>query len=435
MRIDGPAWELQKSEEKLLACVHCGFCLSACPTYTRLGDESDSPRGRLYLMRAVAEGRLPADDEAFHTHIDRCLGCRACEPVCPSGVEYGFLLERARATLARSVGLSLPTRMLLFAFGNDLARGIVSAVSRVFRATGLPVLLVNALPAGFSRARFALAMLAATRPWSGLRGDSGNARAQVRDQTATHEPVTVATLEGCVQRGLFGRVNRATREVLEHNGCTIASAPGQGCCGALHAHTGALDDARALAKRNIAAFEKSGAELIAVNAAGCGAMMKEYGELMHDDPEWHARAQAFSLKVRDLNELLLSRGPAPGAPLSMRVTYDAPCHLVHAQRITHAPLDVLRAIPGLDLVPLPQSDECCGGAGIYGLLHEELGGRILQDKVDAIRSTSADLVVTPNPGCIMQIGAGLLLAGAHTRVLHPVELLAESYRRASSDER
>lgn len=435
MRVADPAAELQKSEDKLLACVHCGFCLSACPTYTRLGDESDSPRGRLYLMRAVAEGRLPADDEAFHTHIDRCLGCRACEPVCPSGVEYGFLLERARATLAYSVGLSLPTRLLLFAFGNDAARGIVSALSRIFRATGLPGFLARTLPASFSRARFALAMLAATRAWPGLRARAGSAPAPHSESIAAHETLRVAMLEGCVQRGLFGRVNRATRVVLEHNRCMIAAAPGQGCCGALHAHTGALDDARSLAKRNIAAFEKSNAELIAVNAAGCGAMMKEYGELLHDDPEWNQRARAFSMKVRDISELLLSRGPAIGAPLPIRVTYDAPCHLVHAQRITHAPLDVLRAIPQLDLVPLPRADECCGGAGIYGLLHEELGGRILQDKVDAVRSTNADAVVTPNPGCIMQIGAGLVLAGETTGVLHPIELLAESYRRAMSDER
>ena len=429
---EGAAGELGRSEEKLLACVHCGFCLSVCPTYTRLGDESDSPRGRLYLMRAVAEGRLPADDDAFHKHIDQCLGCRACEPVCPSGVEYGFLLERARFTLAKSVGLSLPTRVLLFAFGNDTARSIVSAFSRLLRATGLPVLLARALPSGFSRARFAMAMLAATRAWPGLRNRADGAPV-TRDTAATHEPIRVALLEGCVQRGLFGRVNDATKAVLEHNRCSVVEARGQGCCGALHAHTGALDDARALAKRNIAAFESSNADLIAVNAAGCGAMMKEYAELLHDDPAWHSRAKALALKVRDISELLLSRGPAVGAPLPLRVTYDAPCHLVHAQRITHAPTDVLRAIPGIELVPLPHADECCGGAGIYGLLHEDLGGRILQDKVDAVRSTKAEVCVTPNPGCIMQIGAGLLLAGDETRVLHPIELLAESYRRVDKE--
>ncbi|MGH7467471.1 MAG: (Fe-S)-binding protein [Longimicrobiales bacterium] len=417
--------ELKQSVDKLLACVHCGFCLSACPTYTRLGDESDSPRGRIYLMRAVMEGRLPADDPAFDLHIDQCLGCRACEPVCPSGVEYGFLVERARATLAKSVGISWPARLLLFAFGNDLARSIVSPLSRLFRWTGLPRLLIRALPARLGRLRFALAMLEATRPVRlsprATTGSAPTARSSLPE-------IRVAMLEGCVQDGLFGQVNAATTFVLERNGCTVVPAAGQGCCGALHAHTGALDQARALARRNIAAFEASRAETIVVNAAGCGAMMKEYHELLRDEPEWRARAHACALKVRDISEFLVARGPVPGAPIRARVTYDAPCHLLHGQRITHAPLDVLRVIPELDLVPLPRADECCGGAGIYGLLHEELGGRILRDKVAAVRSTGADLVLTPNPGCIMQIGAGLLLTDQHTRALHPIELLAESYR-------
>ncbi len=420
--------ELTTAEDKILACVHCGFCLAACPTYTRLGDESDSPRGRVYLMRAVMEGRLPADDPAFDLHIDQCLGCRACEPVCPSGVEYGFLVERARATLAKSVGISLPARLLLFAFGNDVARPIVSALSRLFRATGLPGWLARALPARFGRARFALAMLASTRPFRWPRSSIPDPRSSIPDP---RPPIRVAVLEGCVQRALFARANADTRFVLERNGCTVVRAAGQGCCGALHAHTGALDQARALARRNIAAFERSAAETVVVNAAGCGAMMKEYAELLRAEPEWRARAHAFSLKVRDISEFLVSRGPVPGAPIRARVTFDAPCHLLHGQRITHAPLDVLRAIPGLDVVPLPRADECCGGAGIYGLLHEELGGRILRDKVKAVQTTGAELVLTPNPGCIMQIGAGLLLAGEPARALHPIELLAESYGRRS----
>jgi glycolate oxidase iron-sulfur subunit len=419
------ASELQQSMDKLLACVHCGFCLSACPTYTRLGDESDSPRGRVYLMRAVAEGRLAADDPAFDLHIDQCLGCRACEPVCPSGVEYGFLVERARATLARSVGISLPARLLLFAFGNQLARPVVSALSRLFRATGLPALLAQLLPRRFGRLRFALAMLAATRP---VRNWPGPVSATPAALTLPRPTVRVATLEGCVQRGLFGHVNAATNHVLQRNGCTLMNAPGQGCCGALHAHTGALEQARALARRNIEAFERCAAEVIVVNAAGCGAMMKEYHELLRAEPEWRERAHACALKVRDVSEFLVSRGPVPGQAIPVRATYDAPCHLLHGQRITQAPLDVLRAVPELELVPLPHADECCGGAGIFGLLHEELGGRILGDKVEAVRSTGAAWLATPNPGCIMQIGAGMLLAGLSVRAVHPIELLAESYR-------
>ena len=419
---------LQAAEDKILACVHCGFCLSACPTYTRTGDESDSPRGRIYLMRAVAEGRLPDDDTAFSRHIDRCLGCRACEPVCPSGVEYGYLLERARDVLASSVGNSVPTRALLFAFGNDAARKVVSLGTRLLRATGLPALLARSLPERFARTRFAMAMLASSNEWKGLRANAPPLRVPVA-RTENAE-TTVAILNGCVQEVLFERVNRATRQVLEQNGCTMRDAPGQGCCGALHAHSGGLDTARALARHNIAAFEQSGADFIVVNAAGCGAVMKEYGELLGGDPQWHQRAHNFSLKVRDLSEFLLTLGPAPGAPLPLRVAYDAPCHLIHAQGITNAPQDLLRTIPQLQLATVPRFEECCGGAGIYGLLHEDLGGRILRDKVNAVKSANADVVVTPNPGCMMQIGAGLTLANDPTPVLHPVELLAESYRRA-----
>src|SRR5690606_6704261 len=263
-------------------------------------------------MRAVAEGRLDPLEDAFAAHIDRCLGCRACETACPSGVEYGHLLERAREVIARGRGNDVATRALL----------------AIFR----------------SRTLTRLAMAAA-------------------------RAVRVALLAGGVQDGVFRRVNAATARVLEANGCTIVSAAGQRCCGALHAHAGESEAARALAKSNIETFERADVERIVVNAAGCGAAMKEYAELLADDPGWAARAEAFSARVRDVAELLVELGPRPGGPLPLRVTYDAPCHLHHAQRITRAPLDMLRAIPGLELVPLAGAEECCGGAGIYGLLH------------------------------------------------------------------
>jgi glycolate oxidase iron-sulfur subunit len=210
--------------------------------------------------------------------------------------------------------------------------------------------------------------------------------------------------------------------------------PGQRCCGALDAHAGRLDAAQALARANIEAFEAAGIELVVVNAAGCGAIMKEYGEQLKDDPEWAERAHAFTGRVRDVSEFLAERGIRPGGELRLRVTYDAPCHLLHAQRIRTAPLQLLDAIPGLEHVPLPDADECCGGAGLYGVHHPELGGRILADKLEAIRGTGATVVTTPNPGCMMQIGAGLLLAGDDVRVLHPLELLDESYRRTGEGE-
>lgn len=440
----GPATILAAEEERLLACVHCGFCLPACPTYTRLGDEADSPRGRLHLMRAVVEGRLDPGSEAFTTHIDRCLGCRACETACPSGVEYGHLLERAREAAGAATGGGLPARLFLGIFGRPALARTALALGRLLRATGSIPLLLRLLPARLATLRFGLAMLGATSPWRGLRRaptspwtgtqppGAGSHELGPGDRPEMRRASRVALLAGCVQDGLFRRVNAATAVVLRANGCEIVDAPGQRCCGALHAHGGERERARELARRNIVAFEAAGVDYVVVNAAGCGAAMKEYGKLLEDDAEWADRAREFSARVRDLFELLAELGPRRGARLGLRVTYDAPCHLHHAQRITRAPLEVLAAVAGVEQVPLRGAEECCGGAGIYGILHPDLGGRILRDKVAAIRETGADVVVTPNPGCMMQIGAGLLLEGERLPVLHPVEILAESYRRGEA---
>lgn len=499
--IGGPIDELRREEAGLLACVHCGFCLNACPTYTRLGHEGDSPRGRLDLMRAVMEGRLEPDDEAFRTHIDRCLGCRACEPVCPSGVPYGFLLERARSAIAQSAGVAPSTRLLIAGYTGPL-HPLMTLGSRLMRGSGIARLLARLAPTKLATLRFALAMLASSAPSTRLlargrqtrtsgRGDAPSAQAsgaasrtanlpvaavshaRAPDQHAIddgardvlpdgerafadphglmgayphataatpHDAARVAApemrigmLTGCVQESLFARVNRATERVLSANGCTIAAVGGQRCCGALDAHAGRLDRARELARTNIAAFEEAGVEAVIVNAAGCGAMMKEYGEQLRHDPEWAARAESFVKKVRDVSEFLMERPLRRGAPVPLRVTYDAPCHLHHAQRIREAPLDLLDSVPGIERVPLADADECCGGAGLYGVHHPELGGRVLGDKVAAIRDTAADAVLTPNPGCMMQIGAGLLLEGVDVAVLHPIEILDESYRRAAKE--
>jgi glycolate oxidase iron-sulfur subunit len=227
--------------------------------------------------------------------------------------------------------------------------------------------------------------------------------------------------------GLFSDTNRATERVLGRNGYRMIEAKGQACCGALHAHAGDLDNARKLARRNIEAFERSGADMIAVNAAGCGAMMKEYGHLLQDDPDWHARAKAIGSKVRDVSELLAAVGPAPGNPLPLRVTYDAPCHLVHAQRVVNEPLAVLAAIPQLELIPLRDSDMCCGAAGIYNLIEPDTSDAVLAPKIVNIAETGASYVATGNPGCHMQIGAGLLRSGLKARPIHPVDLLDASY--------
>jgi glycolate oxidase iron-sulfur subunit len=396
------------------ACVHCGFCLQACPTYLNLEDENDSPRGRIFLMRSLLEGTVKPDDPSVQQHIDQCLGCRACEPVCPSGVPYGQLLEATRATLRESKPTPFIARLILFVFAREWLLRPAMFFSRFLAATPIPTLLSGIK----GRLGFAMAMLAST----------GRSIERSRYQPVSRgERGSVAILRGCVMDGLFSETNRATRRVLTVNGYAMVEAAGQNCCGALHAHAGDLETARSLARRNIAAFDRSGASFIAVNAAGCGAIMKEYGHLLKDDPEWHERAAAFAARVRDVSELLAAAGPRQGGMLPIKVTYDAPCHLQHAQRVTQAPLSVLAAIPGLELVPLHDSDQCCGSAGIYNLIEPDTSDAVLAPKLANIAATRAPWVTTGNPGCLMQIGAGLIRAEISARTIHPVDLLDASY--------
>jgi glycolate oxidase iron-sulfur subunit len=405
---------LAREQAGLDACVHCGFCLQACPTYLALEDENDSPRGRLVLMRALADGVLPPDDPDLRQHIDQCLGCRACETACPSGVQYGRLLEATRATLRDGEAPTLLARTLLRVFAHRPLMRAAMACARFLAATPLPTLLMK-LP---GRMGFAMAMLASTdypleRAKYRAEGDGTNGDA--------------ALLRGCVMEGLFTETNRATERVLTRNGYRMTAAPGQGCCGALHAHAGDLEAARRLARRNIVAFERTGARYIVTNAAGCGAMMKEYDHLLSGDPEWSARARDVSSRVRDVSELLAAVGPQSGGQIPFTVAYDAPCHLQHAQRVTEAPIAVLQAIPGVQLVPLEESDQCCGSAGIYNLIEPETSNAVLQRKLERIAMSHASLVATGNPGCLMQIGAGLLRAEMRARVVHPIDLLDASY--------
>ena len=396
--------------EGLDACVHCGFCLQACPTFLATGDESDSPRGRIELMRGLERGDLAATDTALLYHLDRCLGCRGCEPVCPSGVQYGRGLEAARSRIAAARGVSLVTRLALWTLTTPGVSAVVYRLARVLRATGLPRLL-----AGWGRFRFAMGMLAATMP-----KDAGRRRTMpLRRPPATSG---VLLFRGCVQQGLFSHVHDATVRTLAVNGHAVQEISRQVCCGALHAHAGLLDEARALARANVQAFG-DGDEPIVVNSAGCGALMKEYGHLLGDE-----RAARFSARVRDVTELL--DPPAPGAPLDLHVAYDPPCHLVHAQRVAAQPLKLFAAIPLLELVPVPGAAECCGSAGLFTLLEPEMSRIVLNAKLDRIREAAPQVVATGNPGCIMQLGAGLAAARSSARVRHPVELLDDSYRAA-----
>jgi glycolate oxidase iron-sulfur subunit len=409
-----PGTPLDQERAGLDLCVHCGFCLQACPTYLALDNENDSPRGRLVLMRGLLTGDLSPVDDAVTSHFDRCLGCRGCESACPSGVPYGALLEATRATLGRERPLPWVARMILGVFRQPRLLRVALAIARVVRWSGIPRLAAH-LPRDVA---FPFAMLAST-----------TRALPVRPYESPPDPAgpTVALLEGCVMEGLCTATNQATHRVLRHNGYRMVPAPGQQCCGALHAHAGDLASARALARINIEAFEQSGADVVVTNASGCGSVLKEYAHLLRDDPAWYERALAFAARARDVSELLAACGPRPGGALQATVTWDAPCHLQHAQRITHPPLAVLCAIPGLRVVPLVDSDQCCGSAGIYNLLEPETSGRVLDAKLARIADTATDLIVTSNPGCLMQVGAGLLTTGSAARAIHLVDLLDASY--------
>jgi glycolate oxidase iron-sulfur subunit len=415
---------LQREAAGLDACVHCGFCLSACPTYLALEDENDSPRGRLVLMRALLDGELALSDSDAGEHLDRCLGCRGCETACPSGVPYGKLLEAARATMAEARALPVAARAVLFVFARHGLLRASLTLARVFRATGIPRLLGRLK----SPIWFPFAMLASTARQTA----NGAPHAAHGEHTVEPTRGSVAVLTGCVMEGLFAPVNRATERVLDEQGYRLTPAPRQQCCGALHAHAGDRSKAQALARANIAAFEACGADYIAVNAAGCGAAMKDYGHLLADDAEWAARAASVAARVRDVSELLADAGPRTVVTPPRRITYDAPCHLQHAQRVIAPPLAVLRAMEGPTLVPLAGSDQCCGSAGIFNLVQPGVADAVLRPKLAAIAATHADIVATGNPGCLMQIGGGLLRNGSATRARHPVELLANAYADADA---
>ena len=450
---------LAAEEQKILACVHCGLCLEACPTYVITGDENDSPRGRIYLMRAVEENRLPKTSTAFQRHIDRCLGCRACETVCPAGVEYGQLLEAARAEI-----LSAPVRRgFLYSVMRFVLRHVwlqparLSAAfgfARMMRDAGLASLLFKTKLARLisPRFEFALALLQSSAPAFSAgdherRHASGPAMSHKGHGESQHPQALF--FKGCVNEGLFARVNRATERVLSVNGCAVTAPANQVCCGALHAHAGDLEGARILARQNIAAFEavegmpavasseippnshESPTLTIITNAGGCGAMLASYVHLLADDEHYRTRAQQFSARVQDVGQQLQTTGIRQGAAIGpARITYDASCHLLHGQHAGDASLKMMLAVPELKFVPLAGSDVCCGGAGVYNLLETDLSAQVLEQKLEHIDECGAEILATGNAGCHMQIGAGARLAGIDLRVCHPVELLDKSYARA-----
>ena len=426
---------LAREEEKILACVHCGLCLEACPTYVATGDENDSPRGRIYLMRAVEEGRLSVGSLTFERHIDRCLGCRACEAACPAGVEYGRLLEAARADILR--GPTKPTgvyRLLKFILRHVWMKPkrlkTAFTLVRFMRDTGFARLLLRT---GIARTinsqfEFGLALLEGSSPEKAGRIPAN----PPRDASASmKKSQTVLLFKACVTEGLFQRVNDATARVLEVNGCAVQNGANQVCCGALHAHAGDLEGARVLARQNIDAFDANQDSAIVTNAGGCGAMLASYAHLLADDERYKDRARDFSVRVRDIGQQLKVIGFRNGAAIGFeRTTYDASCHLLHGQHGADASREMLWAIPNLNLALLNGSDVCCGGAGVYNLLEPELSEQVLEEKLRNIGQSGAIILATGNAGCHMQIAAGAQLAGLKLKLCHPVELLDESYQRA-----
>jgi glycolate oxidase iron-sulfur subunit len=410
---------LALSSDDLQQCIHCGMCLEACPTYQLTGLETESPRGRIHLMGALATGRIEMT-EGVQRHFDRCLGCGACEAVCPSGVAYGSLLELTRASIVaqqRAGGRRSRLRDLLLrgVLARPRVLDVLSRAGSLYEKTGLRALL---------RMSGALRLLPPRlRRLESLYPPLG--RPRYRAPVGPAAPVArVALLLGCVMRVAYGDVHTAAARVLTRLGVEVVDVPGQACCGALHAHAGDRDGARDMARRTIAAFERAEIAAIVVDSAGCGAHMKHYGGLLADDPEWRDRAAAIAAKVRDVTEYLATLElPATLGRLAMRATYQDPCHLAHAQRIRQQPRSLLRRIEGLELVEMASSDVCCGSAGSYNVTQPEYADRLQASKVETALATRPDAVITANPGCMLQISSGLAARGSRVPVLHVVEVL------------
>ena len=412
------------SAELASDCVHCGFCLPTCPTYVLWGEEMDSPRGRIYLMQEGLDGEPLS--ESMVRHFDACLGCMACVTACPSGVQYDKLIEATRAQVERRHRRPIADRLLreaIFALFPHprrlrLMRGPLSA----YRRSGLQRLVQRSgvLP----RVSTSLAAMESLAP-----PVKPAPRLPERVEARGTRRAVVGMLTGCVQREFFPRVNAATARVLAMEGCDVVIPRGQGCCGALSVHNGREQEAVAYAKATIDAFDAAGVEHVVVNAAGCGSSMKEYAELLKDDPTYAQRAQRFAASVRDITELLVELGPvAERHPLPVTVAYHDACHLGHAQGVRAQPRELLRGIPGLELREIADPEICCGSAGIYNLLHPEPARELGDRKARNVLATGAELLVTANPGCLMQVAASLDRLGGRVALAHTVEVLDASLR-------
>lgn len=430
---DRPSFDAGIDYDKFLDCVHCGLCTSACPTYLETGDENDSPRGRIYLMRGVTDGKIELNQNVSR-HLELCLDCRSCETACPSGVQYGRLIEPFRVAMQQStadVGATktgfLQKQILhkLFPYPGRLKWALAPAklmqlfkVDRLLEATRL----VKLMPGFLQRMQRLLPPLpAASPPLPDVLPAEGTKRARV------------ALFTGCVAEALFHPTNWATARVLQKNGCEVVIPKSQACCGAIHYHSGASEPATKLASDNINAFDADSVDAIIVNVAGCGSMLKDYGhiseELLPDQPQQQSEYKKFASKVRDIHEFLIELGPvAPTGNINCRIAYHDACHLQHAQRIREQPRQLLDLIPGLEVAPLPEAEICCGAAGSYNLTEPEMADRLAKRKLNHITNANIEGLATGNAGCSLQLQAALRQSGNNVWVAHPIDLLDLSYR-------
>jgi glycolate oxidase iron-sulfur subunit len=425
---EAPRWDYYSK------CIHCGLCLNACPTYRELGQEMDSPRGRIYQMIQVERGRLSLG-ESFVRHIDRCLDCRACETACPSGVEYGRLVEAARGQIERYYSRPPLEHFLRELFLSDILPSrrrleLAGRLVRFYQRTGLEALASGIFPRRLkSVARLAPRM---EKPFFFER--LGTVVPPIGERR-----YRVAFFAGCIANLAFARLNDATVRVLARNGCEVVIPKGQGCCGALHVHAGMRDVARKLARRNTQTFLEGGFDAIITNAAGCGSVLKEYPMLFEEEQQGMLEpTRRFAALFKDFTEFLAGIDfNRDFRPVRERVTYQDPCHLLHAQRIRMAPRKLITAVPGVELVELKESEVCCGSAGIYNVTQNAMAERLLANKMHRIDETGARVVLTANPGCLLQLRAGMASAANGRRVMHVVEFLDEAYqgKRTINDER
>lgn len=420
-------------EDIMQRCIRCGLCLPSCPTYLETHLETSSPRGRIHLIQSVATGALDLTSPGFVEQMYQCLDCRACEAVCPSGVEYGQLVETARTQIERARPRPVAQEAARWAtfdgmFADMRRFRLASSLLRLYQRSGARFV------ARFSGLLQRLGLDDMEHMLPDLPAQFVVPAGQIYPpEPGIARQGRVALFAGCVMSTVFADTDRATIRVLNANGYEVVVPPNQGCCGALTVHAGAMDRARELARRNVAAYEDCGADFVVVNAAGCGSELKEYGRLFADDPDWRERGAAFAARVRDITELLGTlhadgRLNTRFQTLPLRVTYQEPCHLAHAQRITRQPRALLAAIPGLELIEMEESSLCCGSAGIYNIIRPEMANRLGDRKVSNAVATGAQVVVTANPGCHLQLRASLRRAGSPLAVLHIVDVLDAAYR-------